>query len=192
MARFTKQAIMNTFVSLISERTLDKITVTDIVRACGINRNTFYYYFHDIYALAAAVLEQQMDAIFSAASPNASFEEIFGVAAAAARRNRRVILHIYQADHVLLQTQLYRAVKEHLLKRARAETEASGGAQQEELALTASIYAHAAVGSFVHWLGRGMREPTEQTIRALSALLTQGLRPMLTQPQTETAEEEVV
>ena len=30
---------------------MDKITVKDIVEECGINRNTFYYYFADIYDL---------------------------------------------------------------------------------------------------------------------------------------------
>ena len=51
MAQFTKQAIINSFLKLLEETPLDKITVKDIVEDCGINRNTFYYYYHDIYAL---------------------------------------------------------------------------------------------------------------------------------------------
>ena len=51
MAQFTKKAILDSFVELISERPFDKITVKDIVTRCGVNRNTFYYYFEDVYAL---------------------------------------------------------------------------------------------------------------------------------------------
>ena len=51
MSQFTKKAIIDAFVELISERPLSKITVKDIVTRCGVNRNTFYYYFEDIYAL---------------------------------------------------------------------------------------------------------------------------------------------
>lgn len=43
MAQFTKQAIINSFLKLLEETPLDKITVKDIVEDCGINRNTFYY-----------------------------------------------------------------------------------------------------------------------------------------------------
>ncbi|MFQ8953164.1 MAG: TetR/AcrR family transcriptional regulator [Oscillospiraceae bacterium] len=41
MAQFTKKAILDSFVELISERPFDKITVKDIVTRCGVNRNTF-------------------------------------------------------------------------------------------------------------------------------------------------------
>ncbi|HBJ10863.1 MAG TPA: TetR family transcriptional regulator, partial [Ruminococcaceae bacterium] len=51
MAQFTKKAIIDAFTELIGERPFDKITVKDIVTRCGVNRNTFYYYFEDIYAL---------------------------------------------------------------------------------------------------------------------------------------------
>ena len=48
MAQNTKKAIMNAFIELLNERSFEKITVTDIVNRCKINRNTFYYYYQDI------------------------------------------------------------------------------------------------------------------------------------------------
>lgn len=37
--------------SLMKKKTLDKIKIHEIVDACGVNRQTFYYHFQDIYAL---------------------------------------------------------------------------------------------------------------------------------------------
>ena len=51
MASFTKKAIVASFLKLCAKKQPDKITVRDIVDDCEINRNTFYYYFQDIYAL---------------------------------------------------------------------------------------------------------------------------------------------
>lgn len=51
MPSFTKKAIVESFLRLAGKKPLDKITVRDIVDDCGINRNTFYYYFQDIYAV---------------------------------------------------------------------------------------------------------------------------------------------
>ncbi|MBQ3064489.1 MAG: TetR family transcriptional regulator [Clostridia bacterium] len=47
----TKQAIIASFIKLASRKPLEKITVRDLVDDCGINRNTFYYHFQDIFAV---------------------------------------------------------------------------------------------------------------------------------------------
>ena len=61
MASPTKQAIVASFLRLAAKKSPDKITVRDIVDDCGVNRNTFYYYFQDIYA----VLEALCDDLFA-------------------------------------------------------------------------------------------------------------------------------
>ena len=44
----TKRAIQSAFLELLDQRSLSRITVKDITDICGINRNTFYYYFEDL------------------------------------------------------------------------------------------------------------------------------------------------
>ena len=68
MPSFTKKAIMDSFLHLLEKKSLEKITVRDIVDDCGINRNTFYYYFQDIYA----VLEEYCDLLIEKLPKNAS------------------------------------------------------------------------------------------------------------------------
>ena len=63
MANFTRRAIMETFISLLEERPLSKITVKDIVDTCGITRNTFYYHFHDIPELVEVIVKEEAQAI---------------------------------------------------------------------------------------------------------------------------------
>ena len=43
-----KKMIAETFVEMARHRSVDKITVKDLVEACHISRQTFYYHFHDI------------------------------------------------------------------------------------------------------------------------------------------------
>lgn len=47
----TKKAISISLKRLMSKKNLKKITVSDIVRNCGLNRQTFYYHFQDKYDL---------------------------------------------------------------------------------------------------------------------------------------------
>ena len=51
MSNYTKQALGESLKKLLSEKPLNKITVTEIVNDCGLNRMTFYYHFQDIYDL---------------------------------------------------------------------------------------------------------------------------------------------
>ena len=47
----TNKQIAASLKKLMKEKTFSKITVSEIVADCNINRKTFYYHFEDIYAL---------------------------------------------------------------------------------------------------------------------------------------------
>lgn len=45
MAVDMKQMISNTMAGLLEHKSVDKITVKELVEACGISRQAFYYHF---------------------------------------------------------------------------------------------------------------------------------------------------
>ncbi|CAI6243121.1 hypothetical protein NRS6120_05320 [Bacillus subtilis] len=53
---YMKQDIEDAFLELSKEEAFDKITVTQIVKKCGISRQTFYYHFKDAMEVAEAAL----------------------------------------------------------------------------------------------------------------------------------------
>lgn len=55
----TKKTIAASLKKLMEKKPLSKITVSEIVADCGINRKTFYYHFEDIQALLKWTLEQE-------------------------------------------------------------------------------------------------------------------------------------
>ena len=55
----TKMTLGNTLKELMKHKPFSKITVSELIRECNINRKTFYYHFEDIYALLKWVLEQE-------------------------------------------------------------------------------------------------------------------------------------
>ena len=97
MANFTEKAIKASFIKLLNEQPLNKISVKSIVEDCGINRNSFYYHFQDIPALAEAIVIDQTDQLIQKYPSISSFEECFRVAFRYALENRRAIKHIYDS-----------------------------------------------------------------------------------------------
>ena len=63
MSSLTKKAIANSFLGLLQEKPLEKITVKEIVEDCGINRNTFYYHFDDIPSLLELILREETERV---------------------------------------------------------------------------------------------------------------------------------
>lgn len=59
MANATKRLIAQALEELLSTKTLDKITVKEIVEKSGVNRQTFYYNFEDIYALVEWIFDEK-------------------------------------------------------------------------------------------------------------------------------------
>ena len=97
MSQFTKKAIVETFLELLKEHSLDKITVKDIVEKCGINRNTFYYYYQDIYDLIDDVFDIETKKVLEDEKQYESwYEELLRVALFVVE-NRPAIMHIYDS-----------------------------------------------------------------------------------------------
>ena len=103
----TEQMIIDAFLKLVEEKTLDKITIQDIADGCGINRNTFYYHFDDIYSLIEQIFKARLNTIETMFEEGASWDECSKVAVNFLIENRRAIRHIAfsmsrsQLDHYL-------------------------------------------------------------------------------------------
>ena len=54
----TKKSMAAALRRAMEKKTFSKITVSEIIAECGVNRKTFYYHFQDIYALLKWMLEQ--------------------------------------------------------------------------------------------------------------------------------------
>ena len=55
----TKKTFAESLKKLLCKKELSKITVSEIVADCGVNRKTFYYHFEDIYDLLKWTLEKE-------------------------------------------------------------------------------------------------------------------------------------
>ena len=68
----TRKAIKESFMLLLNQKPLSKITVKEIVANCGINRNSFYYHFSDIPTLLTSMSVSVSRLSANSASPSAN------------------------------------------------------------------------------------------------------------------------
>ena len=104
---------MQSAVKLLNQRAYRDVSVLDIVRACDINRNTFYYHFSDIPALIEAIVQEEAAELFQTHPTITSYEECIRLAIQEIQKNKRAVLHIYNSanrdiyEHYLMQVCQY-------------------------------------------------------------------------------------
>ena len=60
-----KSAVTKAFLDMLTRKDVDKITVKDLVEACGISRQTFYYHFRDIVDVLEWTARQGMERLLA-------------------------------------------------------------------------------------------------------------------------------
>ena len=93
----TREEIKSACLRLLDEMPLSQVTVKAIVQECGINRNSFYYYFADVPTLLNEIVMDDADRLIAEYAEVASLEECLVAATQFARENKRVVLHIYRS-----------------------------------------------------------------------------------------------
>lgn len=70
----TKKMLAETLLSLLEKKPISKITVSEIVNLCDINRKTFYYHFQDVYDLLEWHLDCEVEKIIDTINPLTDFD----------------------------------------------------------------------------------------------------------------------
>lgn len=176
MAQTTKNAIRKGFLDLLEQRPLDKISVVDIADHCGVNRNTFYYYYCDIYALVREVLETELDRVLNAPPLCTSWYQLMMRVTAFMRANRRAVYHLYQSSQRdLLEREYYQVVYgavEDLVRRTAEDLPVA----ETDVQSIAALYKATLVGLLQSWLHYGMKHDEEQFVERVTRLTEGTLR----------------
>lgn len=179
MSQFTKKAIVDSFLKLLSEKPLDKITVKDIVEDCGVSRNSFYYYYQDIFALMDDMFSSETEKALQLEQNFSSWQDALIGALQFALQNKRVIANVCHSgsrDHV--ERYLY-SVTEKVLKECVDFLSKDLHTSEWDRQFIAHFYMYALVGLFLEWVDNGLKDEPEAVIRRMGTLLDGNMRAAL-------------
>jgi len=189
MAQFTKKAIMQCFIQMLNESPMDKISVVDIAERCGINRNTFYYYYCDIYALVKELFTIEAQRIAEKELSCATWQEVCLEALEFVRENRRAVYHLFHSNHRdLLEEYLYDVAHLEMVNFVRREAEGMS-VKEEDVNSLALFYTSALVGLVTRWMLEGMKADVESILDNIGRLITGNLRMSLERSCEESCRE---
>ena len=173
MTSLTKKAIIQSFMHLASKKPLEKITVRDVVDHCGINRNTFYYHFQDIYAVLEEICLSGTAKMDPTLPLGEMLSALFLVLIDYAGRYPKAMAHIAasvgQSGAERYFAKGFDGTVHAVLERETARENAPGDLN------TATVFLrHAFIGLFVDWINAGGKIDGKR-LAARIAVITQGV-----------------
>ena len=168
--QYTKKNIREEFIKILNERPLNKITVKDIASACEINRNTFYYYYTDVYALLSELFQTELQTVIDEYNDTFSWEESFIVATKFALENKIAINHVYNSmQREELEDYIYN-VSGHVMNRYVEKLSDGISASSGDKKLISSFYQCALTEMVLRWIASGMKEDPDTIVRRIGQL----------------------
>lgn len=167
----TKADIINAFWQLLEERPYNKITVRDIVERCQINRNTFYYHFHDIPELLESTIKMDVDHIIQTYSKFGSPIDCLVPIVEHTLKQKKAMLHIYRSvQRDIFQNQLER-IMFHVVTQYVDTVTAELTLPPEDKNLLIQFYKCSLLGITLDWMDKGMNFDLLKAVTRITELL---------------------
>lgn len=164
-ALFTKQAMYHALKKLITTKSINKITIKDITDTCGLNRQTFYYHFKDIYDLLEWSFQEEFRFIDSyLQKPEYTWEEIFAGSVKYISQNKYICQCIVcglARDQLILS--LHNSIYE-IVRKIILHSLPQNQIPEKYLDFTARFYTYALSNYLFDWVKNGMLETPEEVI----------------------------
>ena len=179
MVLHTKKALAESLCDLLSKRTLDKITVRDIVENCGVNRQTFYYHFHDVYDLLEWIFEDMIEEMLAERDQYEDWTRGVEYIVAKMIENRKLILNAYHSvSHEAVSRFIRRWLEPYIAEVVKRE---SDGLQvtEEDQAFVAELFTLSTTGFFTEWIEHQLSEQQLGNLEKLKMALDGSARTIL-------------
>ena len=166
----TKRVIRESFLQLLNEKPLGKITVKDITDRCGVNRNTFYYHYQDIPELVEEICSMQVDRIIQDYPSLTSIEECLDTAMKVILDNKRAVMHIYNSDNRSTYVNSLWRICEYMVSTYVNTVFSDSQLSDEDRSLIIRYHKCECFGMILDWISTGMKEDYMRGIRRICQL----------------------
>ena len=159
MRQTTKDAIAETLLDLLTDQNIEQITVKKLVEECGVNRQTFYYHFRDIYDLLEWALSRSIEEYLEENPlPRTDWKDQVRHIFHFFYNNRRRVLHAYDQDNRKLYEQFVMRMIRPIIRNKVNSCPAAASVPQDKQDFVAKIYVWLYTALFFEWLEEGMHD----------------------------------
>jgi probable dihydroxyacetone kinase regulator len=167
----TKAILANALIAMLQKRSIDKITVKDLVEKCGLTRQTFYNHFYDIYDLVEWIYLQVTEKSLAENKDYDTWQQGFYLLLISIRNNKVLVRNTYRStNRDSLERYMYTVIYDQVLE--VVERQAIGmSVDQKHKNFIAHFYSLAFIALICEWIKDGMKEKPEDIVEQTAVLI---------------------
>ena len=177
----TKQKLATSLKKFMMLKSLNKITVTDIIKDCNVNRKTFYYHFEDIYDLLKWILEQEAVEVVKKFDLMIDYKEAIIFVMNYIESNAHILACAYDSlGREEMRRFLYHdftSIIETLID--NVEKELGLCVKKEFKYFVCNLYTESLAGNLIEWFKNPQNQCKEQVVEYLSIIFRSSLPEIL-------------
>lgn len=171
MSDRTKTALAKSLTKILEKKPLEKITITDLTNDCGVNRQTFYYHFRDIYDLIEWMYLTEANEAIGANKTYATWQEGMMDMYSIMLKNRSFVLKTYHSRVREYLTPLLLKLSYDLLRGVVDEISKGYNITEEDKRFIADFYKYGYAGLVTKWVDEGMEADPREIVAKLEYLV---------------------
>lgn len=179
MAASTKEALAAALKQMMEIKPIGKITVKDIVEICGVNRQTFYYHFDDVYDLLEWIFEEDANRVLPSRVIYERWREDVMIFFEYLYDNRAFALNVYNSGSRLYMLKYLNERLKNCVKSFATIVSEGSNIDRQDFDFIVDIYVHGIIGLIAQWLDQGMELPKSATKERFLRLLDGSIENML-------------
>ena len=186
MASSTKEALGSALKQMLSVKPIEKITVKDLVEICGVNRQTFYYHFDDVYDLLEWVFEEDANHVLPKEVVYEHWREDVTMFFTYLKDNRDFALNIYNSHSRTDILRYYKTRLKGCIESFAVIVCETRNIDRKDFEFVIELYANIIVGLISQWLDLGMQLPPQIDVNRLMCALDNSVENLLDRFQRDT------
>lgn len=168
----TKKALADSLKKAMAVKPINKITIRELVEDSGLNRQTFYYHFQDIYDLLEWMLDQEIVSTLTESEYFLSWQDA-GIYLLKYIQSNEAISHclINSVGTTTLKKYIYSDALEIAQRFLRYAAQGIDVSERDFIAL-AHYYSITFSALLEDWVSRGMKSTPEEMIDVLDTIVS--------------------
>jgi len=172
----TKRMLADSLKKLMATKPLNKISIHEITEDCGVNRQTFYYHFHDIFDLLEWMFKEETLALFQDRDESFTLGEGVLRLLKYIQDNEALCLCTLQSlGHKHLRKFFYEGINNVILSVVNEYASGLNVSEKHKMFI-AHFYTASFAGFIENWLQEGLKDDPDEIIRLCEITMEVNIR----------------
>lgn len=168
---------------MMNVKPIDKITVKDLVEICGVNRQTFYYHFDDVYDLLEWVFEEDANRVLPSEVVYEHWREDVMVFFQYLYENSAFTLNVFNSHSRLYMLRYLKSRLEGCIRSFAVIASKGRNIDRQDFEFIIDFYSNGIIGIISQWMDSGMELPATATKERFLLILESSVENMLSRFQ---------